>query len=174
MSTLLVTTRELAPGDRDTLLAVFDGLTDEQRVLRYGSGMPRLMPSYLDLLTATDGCRHVAVAAEVDRRPVGIARYIVERPGTAEFAIEVVDAFTRRGIARQLLDRLTGIALQRGVCRFTMDIMGVNAPALALARRIGVELRRDGSSFAGTVHLETPGEGGAARVGHASGWRLCG
>lgn len=174
MSSLVVATRELASGDRETLLAVFEGLTDEQRMLRYGSGMPRLMPSYLDVLTATDGRRHVAIAAEVDRRPVGIARYIVERPGTAELAIEVVDAFTRRGIARQLVDRLTGIALQRGVCRFTVDINGVNAPALALARRIGVELRRDGSSFEGTVHLEMLDERGSARGNRPPRWRLCG
>jgi GNAT superfamily N-acetyltransferase len=146
--------RELQPGDRDTLLRVFEGLTEEQRILRYGSGMPRLMPSYLDQLTATDGLRHVALAADVDGLPVGIARYIVERPGTADFAIEVVDACTRRGIARVLLGGLTAIALQRGVSRFTMDIMGVNAPALGLARAMGAELRRDGSSFAGVVPLE--------------------
>ena len=157
-SAAAVTIRELQPGDHHTLLQVFEGLSDEQRVRRYGSGMPRLMPSYLHALTATDGSNHVALVAEADGRPVGIARYIVTRAGTAEFAIEVVDAFTRRGIARRLVDRLTATALQRGVGRFTMDIMGVNAPALAMARAMGAELRRDGTSFEGTVRLEALSE----------------
>lgn len=145
--------RELRPGETAVLIEVFDGLTDDQRALRYGTGLPRLPRAHLAQLTATDGERHVALAAEVGGRPVGIARYVVIKPGTAECAIEVIDAFTGRGIARALLAQLRQIAQTRGLSRFTMVILGSNRRAVELAQRAGVRLRLESGSYEGVIGL---------------------
>lgn len=146
--------RELRDGETDVLRRVFEGLTDDQRALRYGTGLPRLRQAHLDVLCATDGVRHVAMVAEVDGEPVAIARYIVVGPGTAEDAVEVVDRFSGRGIARRLLAELAEVARARGVSRFTMDIVGRNRRAVDLARRAGARLHLERAAYSGVASLD--------------------
>lgn len=148
-----VTIRELAPGESDVLLRVFEGLTPEQRFLRYGTQLPRLPRRYVETLTSTDRSRHVALVAEIGGEPVGITRYVVVGPGTAECAVEVVDACTRRGIARQLLSELRLVARDRGVSRFVFHIQGSNRRALDLAGRAGIRLHFSQGSCDGVMPL---------------------
>ena len=143
--------RELARGDTATVLAVFEGLSEAQRVLRFRTGMTRLPPSYLTALADLDGRRHVALVAEVGGRPVGIARYHLVDPPAAECAVEVVDRCTGLGIGRRLLEELRRVALRRGVEQVSVDIAATNARARRLARRAGVELRRDADTLVGAV-----------------------
>lgn len=148
--------RELHEGETDVLRRVFQGLTDDQRALRYGTGLPRLTRAHLDVLCATDGVRHVAFVAEVDAEPVAIARYIVVGPGTAEVAVEVVDRFSGQGIARRVLSQLVEAARARGISRFTMDIVGSNHRAAELARDAGARLRLEAGAYSGVLSLDRP------------------
>lgn len=159
--------RELHEGETDVLRRVFQGLTDDQRALRYGTGLPKLTQAHLDVLCATDGVRHVAFVAEVDGEPVAIARYIVIGPGTAEVAVEVVDHLSGRGIARRVLARLVEAARARGISRFTMDILGSNHRAADLARHAGARLRLEAGAYSGVMTLDRP-----SQIPHADSRRL--
>ena len=113
----LVELRPLRHGERDALLAVFDGMSPESRALRYLTGMLRMPSATLDLLTDVDGDRHVAWLASAQGQPVGIARYVRDDAGIAEVAVEVVDDHQGLGIGSALVDAVTTVAAARGVHR---------------------------------------------------------
>jgi len=137
---MTVLLREQAPGDREHLAELFAGLSDHSRYLRFATGIPPALPRrYLDALADVDGDRHVGILAVRDGRTIGAARYIREQgtPAEAEVAVTVADAFQRRGLGRLLVETLVGVGAERGIERFGFEILPVNRPALALARRLG-------------------------------------
>src|SRR4029078_5750413 len=72
----VVSLRPLRPGERDPLLAVFDGMSFASRARRSLAGTARLPAPALEPLPAVDGHRHVAWLASDHGRPVGIARLV--------------------------------------------------------------------------------------------------
>ena len=126
-----VVLRELGPGDGPVLDAVFAGLSAASRLRRFHAPMPSLSRAMREHLAAVDGHRHLAVAAfAVDAadpadpadaagaagtpgEPVGIARLVRFADGPAgrvELAVEVVDAWQRRGVGTALVSAV----LERG------------------------------------------------------------
>src|SRR3954469_6537729 len=112
--------RRTAPAAVD---AVFDGLSDHSRYLRFHAPMPRLTKSFRDHLTDLDGDRHAAVVAEVVGEPVGIARLVRAGPGSAEVAVAVVDQWHRRGVGRLLLTEIAELAGALGHLRLHGDVL---------------------------------------------------
>ena len=112
---LVVALRPLRRGEREPLLAVFDGMSSASRARRYLTGMVRLPSTMLEPLTAVDGHLHVAWLASIHGRPVGIARCVRDDAGVAEVAVEVVDDHHGLGIASALVDAVTTVAAARGV-----------------------------------------------------------
>src|SRR3954453_12238048 len=88
----VVELRPLRRGERDTLLAVFDGMSSTSRAQRYLTGMVRLPSTVVEALIDVDGHRHVAWVASEHGQPVGIARLVRDAAGAADLAVEVVDA----------------------------------------------------------------------------------
>lgn len=132
--------RPLRPGEVEALLAVFDGMSTASRASRYLVGMPRLPATMLASLVDVDGHEHVAWVAGVDRRPVGIARYVRVAPATVEVAFEVVDAWQGRGVGTMLLDAVTTVAAAHGVRRLRASVHPANAASLHLLARVGMRL----------------------------------
>ena len=137
----LVELRPLRHGERDALLAVFDGMSPESRALRYLTGMLRMPSATLDLLTDVDGDRHVAWLASAQGQPVGIARYVRDDAGIAEVAVEVVDDHQGLGIGSALVDAVTTVAAARGVDRVRALLSPDNEASRRLVTRIGVRLQ---------------------------------
>ena len=137
----LVELRPLRRGERDALLAVFDGMSPESRALRYLTGMLRMPSATLDLLTDVDGDRHVAWLASAQGQPVGIARYVRDDAGIAEVAVEVVDDHQGLGIGSALVDAVTTVAAARGVDRVRALLSPDNEASRRLVTRIGVRLQ---------------------------------
>jgi acetyltransferase len=75
---------------------------------------------------------------------VGEARYAVsdEAADAREFAIVVSEPWQRMGVGIDLLRALMRHAAQSGVGRLYGDTFVDNEPMLALARRLGFEVRR--------------------------------
>jgi RimJ/RimL family protein N-acetyltransferase len=132
--------RPLRRGERDPLLAVFDGMSPASRARRYLTGMVRLPSIVLEHLTAVDGHRHVAWLASVGGRSVGIARCVHDDAGVAEVAVEVVDDHHGLGIASALVDAVTTVAAARGTRRVRASLTPDNEPSRRLVTRIGVRL----------------------------------
>ena len=135
-----VALRPLRRGERDPLLAVFDGMSAESRARRYLTGMVRLPAPALEALTAVDGHRHVAWLASDHGRPVGIARLVRDADGVADVAVEVVDSHHGLGIGSALVDVVSTVAAARGVRRVRATLTPDNEPSRRLVTRIGVRL----------------------------------
>jgi L-amino acid N-acyltransferase YncA len=136
----VVRLRPLGHGETAPLEAVFAGMSAQAREQRYLTGLHQLPRPLASALTDVDGDRHVAWTATVAGRPVGIARYVVEEPGVAEIAFEVVDAHHGAGIGSTLVDAVTTVAAARGVRRLRALVHPDNRPSLRMLHRIGVRL----------------------------------
>jgi acetyltransferase len=137
----VVALRPLRRGERDTLLAVFDGMSSASRARRYLTGMVRLPSTVLEALIDVDGHRHVAWVASEHGQPVGIARLVLDAAGVADLAVEVVDAYHGLGIGSALVDAVTTVAGTREVRRVRASLTPDNEPSKRLVTRIGVRLR---------------------------------
>jgi GNAT superfamily N-acetyltransferase len=126
--------------DAPILQQVFDGLSETSRYLRYHAPVPRLSPGTIRALVAVDGTTHVALVAEVQacRRwvPAGIGRLVRTDPaGTAELAVEVVDACHRRGVGTALVRALRERAVALGYDTLVAEVLAENGAMLGLLRR---------------------------------------
>ncbi len=150
--------RALRSDDGPLLDAVLDGLSPHSRYLRFHSPLPRVPDGIRRALLDVDGDRHIAfVALAGPGQPVGMARVIREagRPGAAEVAFEVVDAWQRRGVGRRLLTTAGEAASAAGITRLHALVLAENRPALALMHDVfGPCLsRREGSAVELTALL---------------------
>lgn len=136
----VVALRPLRRGERDPLLAVFDGMSAESRARRYLTGMVRLPSTALEALTDVDGHRHVAWLASEHGQPLGIARLAQDAAGVADVAVEVVDGHHGLGIGSALVDAVSTVAVARGVRRVRASLTPDNEPSRRLVTRLGVRL----------------------------------
>jgi RimJ/RimL family protein N-acetyltransferase len=150
--------RDLRPGERTTVQAVFDGLSDASRERRFHGPVQTMTPRMLDALSAADGQDHVVVVAEVGwgpwRRPVGLARLVRTGHDTAELAVEVVDAAQGRGVGRRLVEITRARAMALGYRVVEADVLEENEAMLHLLRDayVGIEAMRS----RGVWHLRCP------------------
>jgi L-amino acid N-acyltransferase YncA len=134
--------RPLTVTDHDTVQAVFAGMSTASRSARYLAPVTQLTPGMLRALTDVAPTRHVALVAETPRgRPVGLARYVVDGPGRAELAYEVVDDWHGRGIGSRLLGELLAAARADGIRTVHASLSADNDRSLALLRRALPQLR---------------------------------
>jgi RimJ/RimL family protein N-acetyltransferase len=132
--------RALRPDEGHLLELVHERLGPQSRLQRYLAPKPRLSRRDLDDLSAVDGHHHVALVAlvGVPAEPIGVARYLRYREAAvAEIAVEVVDAWQRRGVGRLLLTQLRAHALRAEIDRFQWTAFECNGAAAALARDLG-------------------------------------
>ena len=109
--------RPLRAGEVGPLIEVFDRLSAQSRFLRFNAPLPRLTTLMVEQLTAQEEGRHAAFVASVDGMAVGIGRWVryAAHPQRADVAVEVVDAYHRRGIGRALMQAVTESAALAGV-----------------------------------------------------------
>jgi ribosomal protein S18 acetylase RimI-like enzyme len=138
--------RPLRDGDVETVLAVFDRLSDDSRRARFHGPKPRLTVADLDQLSRVDESHHALVAyVDGDPRPVAIAR-LVRAGSSAEIAFAVADDYQQRGIGAALTAELVADARAAGAREITALVAHDNRAAVALLRRVldVFEFRFDG------------------------------
>lgn len=140
--------RPIRPSDADALQAFHMGQSQQSTVFRFFAPLERLPERDLARFTHVDHHERVAfVAVENDdagERIIAVARY--DRDGDeAEVAFNVADAHHGRGLGSVLLEHLTAAARERGIRRFTAEVLPHNARMLAVFREAG---------YAVTQHLE--------------------
>ena len=113
----LLRIRPLRPCEDAPLRRVFEGLSPRSRFLRYQRAAPVLPATTVQALVDLEPGSHVALAAEIEGEPVGIARWIRHRTDSehAEIALEVIDAVQGRGIGRRLTAAAARSALDAGI-----------------------------------------------------------
>lgn len=112
--------------------AVFEGLSEESRRLRFHVPMPRLPASFRDQLARLDGSNHAAVAAWAGGEAVGVGRLVRSSAVVCEMAIAVTDAWQGRGVGRSILGELIDLARRYGYQYLVADVLTENSAMLAL------------------------------------------
>lgn len=147
--------REVRDGEEELLETVFAGMSARSRYLRFHGAVPRLTAAVRRRLVAVDGRRHVAVVALVSGRAVGIARCLDLGDGRAELAVEVVDAWQRRGVGNDLVRAVAARARELGRTVLVAEVMAENVAMLGLLQREFPALTgtRDGDEVTLTLPL---------------------
>src|SRR5215510_7233355 len=149
--------RSMRRDDRQALKDLFARCSPESIRFRFLHQVKELTE---DRLTDTDSSSHVALVVAQgegrDERIVAVGRYQVqeERPGVAEVSFLVEDAMQRRGIGTLLLDALAELARERGVTRFSADVLADNRQMLSVFRKAGYAL--SATTSYGVTQLEFP------------------
>ena len=121
--------RPIEPSDGEALVAFHDGLSLESTRLRYFSPHPLLSRREVVRLTTVDHQLREALVVLHGDVIVAVARYEGLPDGvTAEVAFVVAEAWRRRGIATELLQRLAGLARERGMHHLVAETLSENRP----------------------------------------------
>ena len=145
-TTTAPTVRPLEDGDVETVHRVFAGLSLTSAYHRFGTGLTLLPPRMAAQLAAVEPGRHRVFVAELDGRPVGLARWIRPRGGRTdevEVALEVGDAWQGRGVGRALLAEVAGDARAAGIGTLTAYVAPGNVRMVGWLRRLGARPPRD-------------------------------
>ncbi|MBO0859914.1 MAG: GNAT family N-acetyltransferase [Chloracidobacterium sp.] len=146
--------------DRQALKDLFARCSPESIRFRFLHQVKELTEDMLDRLIDIDGSRHIALVVTQgegrDERIVAVGRYQArdERPDVAEVSFQVEDAMQRRGIGTLLLDTLAELARERGVTRFSADVLADNRQMLSVFRKAGYAL--SATTSYGVTQLEFP------------------
>jgi GNAT superfamily N-acetyltransferase len=136
-----VTVRPVRPDDGDMLQAAMHQLSDESRHSRFMAFTRELSPQMLEQATHPVPGRElqlVVLTGDGDAEAiVAGGRYSADASGDCEFAVTVVDAWQRRGLARRVLEALIRNAREQGFKRMTGYVLASNTAMLALTRRMG-------------------------------------
>jgi len=116
----------------DVVDAVFAGLSEESRRMRFHVPMPRLPSSFRDRLARLDGRNHAAVAAWASGEAIGVGRLVALSPTQCEMALAVADEWQGRGVGRSLLGELIDVAVGFGFQELIADVLAENTPMLHL------------------------------------------
>jgi GNAT superfamily N-acetyltransferase len=133
------------PDDVDDLVALFDGIGDEARQLRFFSYFHPRRELVAEMLDAPSRGGVQLVAHDERGRLVGEAGCIRLANGDGELAITVVDELHGLGLGSQLLDVLARAAAAAGMRNIEAEVLAANRPMLAtLRRRWSAVVGRDG------------------------------
>ncbi|MEL7974745.1 GNAT family N-acetyltransferase [Isoptericola sp. F-RaC21] len=138
--------RPLRPDDADAIQRFQVAQSERSAYFRFFAPVRRLTDRELNRLTHLDQRDRVALVAVrpgVDDagRPredvLGVARYDKVSPAEAEVAFNIADAMQGKGLGSVLLEHVAAAARERGVRRFTADVLPQNSSMLAVFRDAG-------------------------------------
>jgi RimJ/RimL family protein N-acetyltransferase len=142
--TQTVEIRRLRPDEAgDVVDAVFAGMSDESRRLRFHLPITRLPGYFRKELVRIDGCTRAAVVAWVGDQPVGVGRIAALSATEVEVAVAVVDTLHGRGIGRCLLSEAADLAADLGYRTLTAEVLAENTAMLAVLARVFPDAQRE-------------------------------
>jgi acyl-CoA synthetase (NDP forming)/RimJ/RimL family protein N-acetyltransferase len=135
--------RPIRPDDADRLRAFHSRLSQQTVFNRYFAYRPVLSDADVARFTQVDMRDRVALVATLHGEIIGVVRYD-RLPGTreAEVAFVVEDAHQGRGLGPVLLEHLAAAARERGIERFTADVLPTNGAMLGVFKSAGYSVRR--------------------------------
>ncbi len=151
--------RPVRPADLPYFVSGYQRLSSESRHLRFFSQASELSARQLDFLTHPDHRSHEAWGAldlkYAEPIGIGVARYIAmpERPGVAEVALTIVDAYQRLGAGSLLHACLHLSASRQGYRTFYYDVLWENSGFLRYLKSLGGKVV---GSAAEVANIEMP------------------
>jgi acyl-CoA synthetase (NDP forming)/RimJ/RimL family protein N-acetyltransferase len=132
--------RPIQPDDADLLVTFYGRVSDRSKYYRFFSPMPHLSERDVRHFTRVDHVGRVAFVVTLQGQIIAVGRYDVVSPGQAEVAFLVEDQHQGRGIAQLLLEHLAQAGRERGVERFTAEVLPDNDAMIQTFRDAGYRL----------------------------------
>jgi len=135
--------------ERDQLF--INSLSDDSRHKRFFRRFTSVPPELLARLMDVDYDKSMALVAVLEgatgEQFIGVAQYgSTEREHVADFAVAVLDAWQKRGIASVLVSALMSFALNHGFTQFVGDVLPDNEGMLKLARGLRFDVSYDANA----------------------------
>ncbi len=139
--------RPIRPEDAPLLVDLFQVLSPQTIYYRFFRPMKSMSHEMLVKLTQIDYDRDIALVAldrrQANERILGVARIMTKPGGTdPEFAVLVGDPWQGKGVGATLMEQLLSIAKKRGLESISGLVLGANKNMLALARKLGFDIKR--------------------------------
>ncbi len=144
--------RPSGPADKEALRAMHSRMSARTKYLRYFSAVSEVSESQLAIFTNVDHIKTVGLVAELGGDLIGAGTYhrFVGPDGAvgddAEVAFLIEDAHQRRGLGSILLEHLAAAAQERGIKRFTAEVLTDNPSMLRVFIDAGYAVTREFSS----------------------------
>lgn len=129
--------RPIRPDDAQKLVEFYSRVSDESKYYRFFAPYPTLSDRDVKRFTTVDNDRRVAFVLTLHDDIIGIGRYDAVSDDDAEVAFLVEDAHQGRGAAQLLLEHLAQAGRERGLSKFTADVLPSNARMLQVFREMG-------------------------------------
>lgn len=129
----LVAIRASGAEDEPALRSFLEGLCLEARRLRFFTATADLACA-AHIVAVTDASRYSVLAHDELGVVVGHAGYVQLDETHAEVAVEVGDHLPGRGLGTVLIERLAGVAEQRGITYFVAEVLCENRAMLDVFR----------------------------------------
>ena len=142
--------RPIRPEDAEIEQDFVQNLSPESKYFRFMQSVEKLTPLMLARFTQIDYDREMALVAVInqltnDARILGVARYISNPDRqSCEFALTVADAWQRKGVGRQLMQRLMAVARDRGIDILQGEVLSHNTKMLRLCEQLGFHVVHGG------------------------------
>ena len=129
--------RPITPDDAELLVEFYARVSDRSKYYRFFSPMPELSRRDVERFTRVDHESRVALVVILQGQMIAVGRYDVIEPGEAEVAFLVEDQHQGRGIGQLLLEHLAQAARERGIGRFTAEVLPDNQRMIQTFRDAG-------------------------------------
>ena len=150
-----ITIRALRPDDRAGMLAAIGRTSMQSLQRRFFVPKKGFSEKEMAYFLNIDFDNHVALIAEINEDGhqviAGSGRYIQVRPGHAEIAFLVVDAYQGQGIGTILMRHLALLARDAGLKELVAEVLPENTAMLKLFKKFG--FRPDSKGSPQVVHL---------------------
>ncbi len=146
--------RPSGPADADEIRAMHGRMSSRSLYLRYFSVFEEVSEEHVSLFTAVDHYDSAGIVAVLAGHIIAAGTYHRNRTGdtdAAEVAFLVEDSQQRRGLGSVLLEHLAAAAEERGIRRFTAEVLGENTSMMRVFLDAGYSVRREYES--GVVDL---------------------
>ncbi len=143
--------RAQRPQDREAMHEGIARLSSTSLYRRFFAVRREFSDKETDYFLDVDFVGHVALVAVADDagKPtiVGGGRYVVVKPGQAEVAFAIIDAFQGLGVGSALMRHLAVLGREAGLRELVAEVLSENVPMLNVFERSGLamETRREGS-----------------------------
>ncbi|MBV9287743.1 MAG: GNAT family N-acetyltransferase [Hyphomicrobiales bacterium] len=158
--------RAQRPEDREGIRAALARASAESLYHRFFAVKREFSETEVHYFLDIDFVKHVALVALADEngRPtiIGGSRYIVVRPGIAEIAFSVIDAYQHRGVGSALMRHIAALARAAGLKEFVAEVMADNVLMLKVFEESGLPMSTDLSGTTVDVSLRLSGEDAGA------------
>ena len=146
--------RQLTAADRALVLSHHLALSEEDRVLRFGSGVSdEQLRKYVDGLDFSRDCCFGFF--DETGRLLGFVQVSPSGERTAEVALSVAPDSRGRGLGHKLLQQATRHCGNRGIKEFVLYYMRPNRAMGQLAARLGMAIKASGRDVEACLSLDS-------------------